>query len=271
MIFSRGLNQDTTAPVFILDCIPEHRTFSRANAESTDYAAPLYVDKNPNQVGIVFERSVTDETLVVDSMPEHAILGTAGFAGQFAPLLVLRNPTGSFANFSEEKLMELFSDVEQPDKNSRKVYPEDIFDYIYASLHSPSYHEKYKEFLKIDFPRVPRPKSWAEFWRLAKLGNELRELHLMHSNIKSKVTYPESGDNQVKTVRYDDGKVFINETQYFGNVTDLAWNFYIGGYQPAQKWLKDRKERTLSSDDIEHYEEIIAILEKTEQLMKEIG
>ena len=272
MIFSRGLNEDNSAPIFIVDCVSEHRAFSRANAEGTDYVVPLYVyDKSKKQMGVVFERSVTDDTLVVDSMPEHAVLGTAGFAGQFAPLWILDEESFKYANFDMNKLQELFSDVEQPNKKSRKVYPEDIMDYIYASLHSLSYREKYKEFLKIDFPRVPRPKSWKEFWRLVELGNKLRELHLMCEVPKSKVTFPIDGDNVVEKISYNDGKVYINKTQHFDNVSGLAWNFYIGGYQPAQKWLKDRKSRELNTDDILHYEKIIAILEETDKIMKEIG
>lgn len=270
MIFSRGLNEDNSAPLFIVDCISEHRTFSRSNAEGTDYVAPLYVDKPIKQACIVFERSVTSDTLLVDSIPEHAVLGTAGYAGQSAPLWINDNAF-YYANFDETKLKELFSDVEQPTEKSRKVYPEDIMDYIYASLHSPSYREKYKEFLKTDFPRVPRPKSWQEFWRLSELGRELRELHLMHGDIKSNVTFPIEGDNIVEKPNYKDGKVYINKTQYFDCVSDLAWNFYIGGYQPAQKWLKDRKGRTLNFDDIVHYEKIIAILERTDELMRQIG
>lgn len=240
--------------------------------QGIESVAPLYVyDRSKKQMGVVFERSATEDVLMVDSMPEHAILGVAGYAGQFAPLWILDEKSFRYANFDMEKLQELFSDVEQPNEKSRKVYPEDIMDYIYASLHSPSYREKYKEFLKTDFPRVPRPKSWKEFWRLVELGNKLRELHLMHEVPESKITFPADGDNLVEKIVYDDGKVYINKAQYFDGVSELAWNFFIGGYQPAQKWLKDRKGRKLNTDDIMHYEEIIAILEETDKIMKRIG
>lgn len=150
--------------------------------------------------------------------------------------------------------------------------PEDILDYIYAVLHSPSYREKYREFLKIDFPRVPIPTQ-AEFDHLVPLGRELRELHLMKSPAIDNyaTTYPEAGSDEVEKISYDDGKVWINATQYFGNVPETAWNFYIGGYQPAQKWLKDRKGRVLSSEDLDHYQRIIRILLETDRIMKEIG
>jgi predicted helicase len=150
--------------------------------------------------------------------------------------------------------------------------PENILDYIYAVLHSPSYREKYKEFLKIDFPRVPYPENKDKFWKLVGLGIKLRELHLMISPEVDKAitTYPEAGTDEVEKVVYKDLKIYINDTQYFGNVPEIAWNFYIGGYQPAQKYLKDRKNQKLSSDEIEHYQRIIKVLLETDKIMKEI-
>ena len=191
--------------------------------------------------------------------------------------------------------------------------PIDILDYIYAVLHSPTYRETYKEFLKIDFPRVPYPKDASTFWDLVKLGGELRQLHLLESaSVENYITsYPEAGDNIVtrkmtktsigfetsviarneaisqsrKTeVKGNDeqiatshvprndvyGKVWINDTQYFDNVPLIAWEFYIGGYQPAQKWLKDRNGRTLTFEDILHYQKIIVAVTETDRLMKAI-
>jgi very-short-patch-repair endonuclease len=150
--------------------------------------------------------------------------------------------------------------------------PIDILDYIYAVLHSPTYREKYKEFLKIDFPRVPYPKDKDTFWQLVKLGGQIREIHLLESpTVEKYITqYPKDGDNVVVKPKYENGKVYINDTQYFDNVPQVAWEFYIGGYQPAQKWLKDRKDRKLEFDDILHYQKIIVALTETDRLMKEI-
>lgn len=156
--------------------------------------------------------------------------------------------------------------------------PIDILDYIYAVLHSPTYRTKYKEFLKIDFPRVPYPKDKETFWQLVKLGSELRQIHLLeHPVVEKLITqYPVDGDNVVRKPtfiersRNERGSVFINDTQYFANVPEVAWNFYIGGYQPAQKWLKDRKDRTLQFEDIMHYQKIIVALSETDRLMREI-
>jgi predicted helicase len=169
-----------------------------------------------------------------------------------------------------EKLGLTFTNEKETTENT--FAPIDILDYIYAVLHSPAYREKYKEFLKIDFPRVPYPKDKNIFWQLVKLGGEIRQIHLLESQkIEQYITqYPIDGDNIVGKTKYQDGKVFINDTQYFENVPQVAWEFYIGGYQPAQKWLKDRKDRKLEFDDILHYQKIIVALSETDRLMKEI-
>lgn len=162
--------------------------------------------------------------------------------------------------------------VEKIEKKTGKTEPEDILDYIYAVLHSPGYRKKYKEFLKIDFPRVPYPKDKATFKKLVKLGTELRSIHLLESPVVNKfiTTFPNPGSYIVEKLKYNDEKVIINDEQYFGNVPKLAWEFYIGGYQPAQKWLKDRKGRTLSDEDLRHYQKIIVALVETDRIMKEI-
>ena len=151
-------------------------------------------------------------------------------------------------------------------------FAQQIFDYIYAVLHSSLYREKYKEFLKIDFPRIPYPENAEQFKNLANFGEKLRKLHLME-NVepqKDMANFPVSGTNEIEKPEYIENKVFINSIQYFDNVPQTAWEFYIGGYQPAQKWLKDRKGRKLAFDDVRHYQKIIAILVETEKTMKAI-
>ena len=151
------------------------------------------------------------------------------------------------------------------------LYPQDLFDYIYAVLHSPSYRERYKEFLKIDFPRIPYPTDWEKFRDLAEKGEKLRQLHLMEDlPTKTGVTFPVAGSLQVDCYRWQDNRVYINAEQYFDGVLESAWNFFIGGYQPVQKWLKDRKGMTLSFEDVKHYGNIIYVLQQTERIMQEI-
>jgi predicted helicase len=156
--------------------------------------------------------------------------------------------------------------------NDKTFAPIDILDYIYAVLHSPAYRIKYQELLKIDFPRIPYPESAEYFCRLAALGSVLRQLHLMEdvSPAYDKATFPVADSNEIAILRYEKGKVFINKTQYFDKVSLESWEFYIGGYQPAQKWLKDRKGRTLIFDEIEHYRKIITVLSLTADLKRQI-
>lgn len=154
-----------------------------------------------------------------------------------------------------------------------KPSSETLLDYVYAILHWPAYRQKYLEFLKSDFPRIPVPENQQTFDRFSEFGAKLRELHLMTSPALDSrdTTYPEPGTNVVDLLKYDNGQVWINNTQYFGNVPQVAWDFHIGGYLPAQKWLKDRKGRKLSNHDLAHYQKVIKILIETNRIMREIG
>ncbi|MCC1482320.1 N-6 DNA methylase [Roseibaca sp. Y0-43] len=147
-----------------------------------------------------------------------------------------------------------------------------VFDYIYGVLHCPAYRDTYAEFLKIDFPRIPWPKTPDEFWDVSAKGHTLRQLHLMDPATIGPTPYPfmGDGDNVVEKPRYEDGRVWINPTQYFDAAPEVSWGFYIGGYQPAQKWLKDRKGRALSFDDVKHYQRILKILAETDRVMQTI-
>jgi len=158
-------------------------------------------------------------------------------------------------------------------------------DYCYAVLHSPAYRVKYKEFLKSDFPRIPFPTDAKKFRALVQLGAKLRQLHLLEWDGIDKyiTTYPAAGSNEVtrkmskSSIGFELtdkknglGRVWINDEQYFDGVPEAAWNFYIGGYQPAQKWLKDRHGRTLTFDDIRHYQRMIVALTETGKVMEEV-
>lgn len=162
----------------------------------------------------------------------------------------------------------LLSSIGIPYKDDMALH---IFDYIYATLHSPNYREKYKEFLKIDFPRVPYPTDQETFWKLVEIGGKLRKCHLMQTEFDTAAySFIGDGTNEVIKPEYKNGRVYISKTQYFDNVPQAQWEQYIGGYQPLQKWLKDRKKTMLSTEDIEHYKKIIAALRLTEELMAEI-
>ena len=183
-----------------------------------------------------------------------------------------------------------------------------VFDYIYGVLHSPDYRRTYAQFLKIDFPRIPYPASPEVFTHVAEKGGQLRRLHLMEDAAIGVTPYPFKGDGEGVVVkpafaqdpfvssedetpissapphglsssleanglgvgRSESGRVHINPDQYFDAVPLVAWEFHIGGYQPAQKWLKDRKGRALSFEDVIHYQKIIKILCETDRIMREI-
>ncbi|GAA0752091.1 type ISP restriction/modification enzyme [Psychroflexus lacisalsi] len=254
-----------------------------------------------NNVGLVIARQSSDEywcnvqvtNKMIDNRYHFSYKGTAS---QF-PLYIypetrgqktIEKTTERTPNLKAEIVKQIAEHLRLTFTNEKETTektfaPIDILDYIYAVLHSPTYREKYKEFLKIDFPRVPYPKSQNIFWELVKLGGEIRQIHLMESpKVEDFITrYPEGGDNTITTKigkkdweLFDKenqlGRIWINEEQYFDNIPLTAWEFYIGGYQPAQKWLKDRKERTLEFDDILHYQKIIVALSETDRVMKEI-
>ena len=157
--------------------------------------------------------------------------------------------------------------------------PEDILHYVYAVFHSPTYRERYAEFLKIDFPRLPLTSDRELFKALAEKGEELVSLHLMESpkpdQFITKFDVP--GSSEVEKVRYMEprgdvpGRVYINKTQYFEGIEPGVWEFQIGGYQVLHKWLKDRKGRKLTFDDFFHYQKIVVALKETMRLMEDIG
>jgi hypothetical protein len=107
---------------------------------------------------------------------------------------------------------------------------------------------------------------------LVELGRHLRELHLLtHSDIRKAITtFPVSGDDIVSKPSFKNSKVYINDEQYWDGVPEEVWNFYVGGYQPAQKYLKDRKDKKLSSEEFANYEKMIVSLNETIKVMTEI-
>jgi predicted helicase len=172
------------------------------------------------------------------------------------------NFKASFLDFLEKKIGE-------------SVSPERIFSYIYAIFHSNQYRILYSEFLKVDFPRIPFTSSNSLFKRLSGYGSNLIDLHLMESEkLKGDFRFFEhTGDCAVDPghPKYKNGKVIINKQgDGFTEVPEEVWNFHVGGYQVCHKWLKDRKGRTLSDDDILHYQKIIVALQETICIMQQI-
>lgn len=215
------------------------------SAHGAPYLAPLYIYTTPEETaGTLFAQTKT--TRKANLAPE-------------------------FIKAMEEKLGLSF--VEDGQGDLKKTFgPEDVFYYSYAVFHNPTYRTRYAEFLKIDFPRLPLTSDKKLFAKLVEKGKELVELHLLKSpKVEDFVTaFPVSGDNKVEKVTYAKDRVYINANQYFDGVPESVWEFQVGGYQVCEKWLKDRKERVLSGEDINHYQRVIVSLKETIRLMKEI-
>lgn len=225
------------------DSIAAHKAFS---AYDITYNMPLYLYP---------EQGTLDQSIRVNFDPKlyAQIRKAAGLTGPLA------TPDGTDA-------FRKAAGDDRPDEVK-------VFDYIYGVLHCPAYRTRYAEFLKIDFPRIPFPASPESFHAISEQGEALRRLHLMEPAAIGETPYPfhGDGDSVVEKPRYENGQVWINADQYFDGVPAVAWEFHIGGYQPAQKWLKDRKGRALTYDDIRHYQRIIKILTETDRIMGQIN
>ena len=239
--------------VGIADCVTELNFFRRGGA----YIFPLYLYPDEQDL---------DQSIRVNFDPKlyAKIRKAAGLAGPLGVPDPAKVESGAFRTATGDA---------RPDEVK-------VFDYIYGVLHCPAYRATYAEFLKIDFPRVPFPPSPEVFRTISEQGEALRRLHLMEDAAIGATPYPFDGqppdgfDSVVDKPRYENGRVYINgkgdEGQYFDAVPPVAWDFPIGGYQPAQKWLKDRKGRALTWDDIRHYQKIIKILAETDRIMRGI-
>ncbi|MDI6871907.1 MAG: N-6 DNA methylase [Bacillota bacterium] len=153
--------------------------------------------------------------------------------------------------------------------------PEQVFYYIYAVLHAPSYRERYSEFLRIDFPRIPFSADREVFEAMAELGRRLVELHILKSSLLDSplAQFEGQGDNRVlEDLRYESPteRIYVNQTQYFAPVAPEVWEYQIGGYQVCKKWLKDRQERVLSLDELRTFCRTITALAHTIRLQGEI-
>lgn len=230
-------------------------------------------------LGIVFRRQQPKDfglyVFICSNLMADGYIRSDNKGGEsVAPLLV-----NGVANINEHIATEIWSGY----ANRSPTRHEDIFYYVYAVMHSNRFRDEFENFLKTDYPRIAFPKSHTSFASMSILGKSLAEVHLLESTgINEFITqYPIDGTNEItrkmtkRSVGYEPtsdahGRVWINDEQFFDGVPLLAWEFYIGGYQPAQKWLKDRNGRTLSFEDIQHYQKIIVALVETNRIMDEI-
>lgn len=153
----------------------------------------------------------------------------------------------------------------------RSIIPEDILGYIYSVLHSSKYRARYQELLKMGFPRIPFVDDYGKFKKLSELGNDLILLHLMKNNtVKHTTKFDMPGDRKVDTIKYSDDKVYINDKQYFEGIPSEVWEFMVGGYKVLDKWLKERKNKQLSSREVEHFIKMVGVISETLNIIRKI-
>lgn len=200
----------------------------------------------------------------------------------------MTNLSPEFIEVIEKKLGVKYSTNESSSNKRPEMGPADLFQYVYAVLHSPGYRQRFGDFLRIDFPRVPVTSDWGQFQTLSRLGGELLSLHLLKwPGLDRPITsYPISGSNEIERTKIkhvaagttepgggrplEAGRVYINLEQYFEGVSAEIWGMQIGGYRVCEKWLKDRDGRSLTYDDIQHYQKMITALAETRRIMDEI-
>jgi predicted helicase len=229
---------------FVADKIAESCVFESAYANNTVFPLYLYSEQELKR-----------------HQPRH-----------FSALMLFDGPREGYLAKKPNINQKLFDTLKLLYK--KEPEPEEIFYYIYAVLYSNTYRRKYQEFLKIDFPRIPFTRNYKLFGKLVRLGEQLTNLHLLKSpELNNPITKFHGGNsNKIEKREYQENKkrIYINNLQYFEGITSKVWNYYIGGYQVLDKWLKDRKGRSLSSEDIKHYCKIVTALFKTIDIQERI-
>ena len=220
--------------VFVTNRIIDGNCIS--NKDGPTHVFPLYLYPHPEELGLSTERSLNFKPAFLSAFSEA--LGLS----QTAPFSL---PEG--------------------------ISPEAILAYIYAILYSPTYRERYYEFLKDDFPRIPLPENIDQFRTLAAFGQRLMDWHLLKDvQIPAMHRFEGEGDGVVSKPRYADGKVWINPTQHFTDVSEAVWEYEIGAYQVCEKWLKDRKGEELGRAELQQYRAILVAVAETLAVMGEI-
>ena len=225
---------------------------------------------------------VWQHALVTDTITEKCYISNRGSeSGHVFPLYLYPDPEGleleaeRSLNFKPTFLTALSEALAlpqiEPFNLPEGISPEEILAYIYAVLYSPTYRERYYEFLKYDFPHIPLPRDIEYFRKLAALGQNLINWHLLKDvQISPRHRFEGEGDAVVSTVRYAGGHVWINPTQHFTDVVPEVWEYEIGAYQVCKKWLQDRKNTPLSHAEVRQYCGILIAVAETLRIMAEI-
>lgn len=215
----------------------------------------------PRQIGVLPWQHI----FVSNIVPESCLVSNRTKEGNYVFPLYLYGEEQTQEDNISPSFIEF---LEKMYKN--KVSSHEIICYIYGILHSDVYRSTFKDFLRIDFPRIPLVKDFETFGQISKLGKELVELHLMRKNLPIQVKFDIQGSNKIDFVKYENSRIYINSTQFFEGVSEDIWNYYIGGYKVLDKWLKSRKKKILTGQEIYLFLQIIAIIKETIRIIDEI-
>ena len=231
----------------------------------------------------VVKGPVWQHALVTDKITESSYISNkTSEIGHVFPLYLYPDPgelefaTERLLNFKPDFLKALSEGLELSQTARlglpQDVSPEEILAYIYAILYSPTYRERYNEFLKHGFPRIPLPQDIRHFHKLSALGSALIDWHLLKegSGAAPRHRFEGEGEGVVSQFRYVNGSVWINPTQHFTDVPVDVWDYEVGAYQVCEKWLKDRKGLALSRDEVRQYRSILVAVAETLRLMEAI-
>lgn len=252
-------------------CMPRGKVMRHfVNRENIALNVSKLVKSFPDWHHIFISKHITESSLVSNKTSEIAYVFPLYIYADSQDFDLTREPNVNMKMVNTFALKTGLTFTKEKEDNEATFSPIDILDYIYGILHSNKYRKKYAEFLKIDFPRVPYPQDKMYFREIAQLGAELRKFHLLEGNISLITSYPVAGDNNIEEISYQNDRVYINKNQFFDKVPTTVWEFFIGGYQPAQKWLKDRKGLCLNFQEIMHYQKILSVLKYTEDISQKI-
>ncbi|GAA0337338.1 hypothetical protein GCM10008967_29530 [Bacillus carboniphilus] len=254
-VMSNLLNDDNLA--LITSRLTKAETFMHAFVSNTISDAAFLSSKSSNNA-FVFPLYLLDNntTLFKDDIRQH-------------------NFNGEFVKYIENKLGLKLTNSKERNKPDKTFTPEDILGYIYSILYSESYRKRYCDYLRIDFPNIPITRKSELFQNLSKFGLQLISLHLHNRGTKIKSNFPVEGTNKVTKVKFEinkkhESKIYINEKQYFENIDFDVWDYKIGGYKVCEKWIKYRKNRVLTYNDLVYFQQIVSVIYETIQIQKNI-
>ncbi|MBZ4542118.1 type ISP restriction/modification enzyme [Mycobacterium avium] len=229
---------------------------------------------HPGNVGLVYRRQMPQDNsatyfFISDKIISDGFIKSDNKGSEtIAPLFLFDEDGARISNLKRDLVRRLLVSVAEIDDIDDLA----IVDYVYGVFHSPRYRSQFHDLLRDDFPRVPPPADDEEFESFRAAGERLRRLHLLVDPALDRftTTFPRAGSNLVQKVEYIDEEVWINDEQYFGGVTEVAWSFVVGAYRPAEKWLRERVGRELDSGDLRHYQRLVQALIETQAVMDEL-